>query len=137
MGKINVGDFVIVHSNNSVNHEVGKSKEAYLALGYQDEIEKGADFVCISAPHKTSRFFKKRFNYSTSNFEYNTYVYFTGIRIKSTKTNKIYEVDADWCTSYAPNSKEYQNAIAYEHFSDELMTNFLNDYSNAMPETWD
>jgi len=136
MSKFNIGDFVIVRSNNSVHHEVGKSKEVYLTIGYRDEIEKGADFICVSTPRKTSRFFKKRFNYSTCKFEYNTYVYFTGIRIKSTKTNKIYEVDADWCTSYAPNSKEYQNAIAYEHFSDELMTNFLNDYSNEMPETW-
>lgn len=113
MNNIKVGDFVIVRSNNSVNHEVGKSKEAYLTIGYRDKIEDGADFVCIIASHPMKRFFKEKFNYKTCRFEKNVTIHFNGIRIMSTKTKKIYDVDADWYSGYAPNSKEYKEAVGF------------------------
>lgn len=137
MNTINVGDFVIVRSNNSVNHEVGKSKEAYLTIGYRDKIEDGADFVCIIAPRPMKRFFKKKFNNKTCNFEKNVTIHFNGVRIMSTKTKKIYDVDADWCSGYAPNSKEYDDAVVFAIFDKIMEDKFLEDYDNAMQETWD
>lgn len=137
MNNIKVGDFVIVRSNNVVNHEVGKSKKVYLTIGYRDEIEDGADFICIIAPRPMKRFFKKRFDYTTCKFEYNVTVEFNAVRIMSTKTKKIYDVDADWCSSYSKDSKEYDEAISFEVISDFFDQQFLEDYTNALPETWD
>lgn len=137
MSTIKVGDFVIVRSNNSVNHEVGKSKEAYLTIGYRDKIEDGADFVCIIAPRPMKRFFKEKFNTKTCRFEKNVTIHFNSIRIMSTKTKKIYDVDADWCSGYAPNSKEYKEAIAFATLDKVMQDRFLEDYDNARPETWD
>lgn len=134
---IKAGDFVIVRSNNDVNHEVGKSKEAYLTIGYRDEIENGADFICIIEPRPMKRFFKEKFNHRTCHFENNVIVNFNAVRIMSTKTKKMYEVDADWCTSYPRNSKEYNEAVAFELIDAAIQDQFLEDYSNAMPETWD
>lgn len=133
---IKVGDFVIVRSNNSVNHEIGKSKQAYLTLGYRDKIEDGADFVCIIEPRPMKRFFKEKFNYKTCRFEKNVTIEFNAVRIMSTKTNKIYEVDADWCNGYTPNSKEYKEAIAYSCIDKILQDKFIKDYDEARPETW-
>ena len=137
MNNIKVGDFVIVHSNNSVNREVGKSKEAYLTIGYRDKIEDGADFVCIIAPRTMKRFFKEKFNCKTCRFEKNVTIHFNGVRIISTKTKKIYDVDADWCSGYAPNSKEYKDAVEFAILDKIFEDRFLEDYDNAMPETWD
>jgi len=137
MNNIKVGDFVIVRSNNSVNHEVGKSKEAYLTIGYRDKIEDGADFVCIIEARPMKRFFKEKFNCKTCRFEKNVTIHFNGIRIMSTKTKKIYDVDADWCSGYAPNSKEYKYAVGFEIIDNILEKQFLEDYDNARPEAWD
>lgn len=137
MNNIKVGDFVIVRSNNSVNREVGKSKEVYLTIGYRDKIEDGADFVCIIAPRPMKRFFKEKFNYKTYRFEKNVTIHFNGVRIMSTKTKKIYDVDADWCSGYAPNSKEYKDAVEFAILDKIFEDRFLEDYDNAMPETWD
>jgi hypothetical protein len=137
MNNIKVGDFVIVRSNNSVNCEVGKSKEAYLTIGYRDKIEDGADFVCIIAPRPMKRFFKEKFNHKTCHFEKNVTIHFNGVRIMSTKTKKIYDVDADWCSGYTPNSKEYKEAIAFAILDKVMEDRFLEDYDNAMPEAWD
>ena len=137
MNNIKVGDFVIVRSNNSVNREVGKSKEAYLTIGYRDKIEDGADFVCIIAPRPMKRFFKEKFNCKTCRFEKNVTIHFNGVRIMSTKTKKIYDVDADWCSGYAPNSKEYKYAVGFAYLDKIMEKRFLEDYDNAMPETWD
>lgn len=137
MSNIKVGDFVIVRSNNSVNREVGKSKQVNLTIGYRDKIEDGADFVCIIAPHPMKRFFKEKFNYKTFRFEENVTVHFNGVRIMSTKTKKIYDVDADWCTGYAPNSKEYKDAVKFA-IEDKIIENrFLEDYYNSMSEAYD
>ena len=137
MNNIKVGDFVIVRSNNSVNREVGKSKEANLTICYRDKIEDGADFVCIIAPRPMKRFFKEKFNYKTYRFEKNVTIHFNGVRIMSTKTKKIYDVDADWCSGYAPNSKEYKDAVEFAILDKIFEDRFLEDYDNAMPETWD
>lgn len=137
MNNIKAGDFVIVRSNNSVNHEVGKSKEAYLTIGYRDKIEDGADFVCIIEARPMKRFFKEKFNNKTCHFEKNVTIHFNGIRIMSTKTKKIYDVDADWCSGYAPNSKEYEDAVGFEIIDHIMEKQFLEDYDNARPETWD
>lgn len=137
MNNIKVGDFVIVRSNNSVNREVGNSKEAYLTIGYRDKIEDGADFVCIIAPRPMKRFFKEKFNYKTCHFEKNVTIHFNGVRIMSTKTKKIYDVDADWCSGYAPNSKEYKEAVDFAIIDHIMEQKFLEDYDNARPETWD
>jgi len=137
MNTINVGDFVIVRSNNDVNREVGKSKKVYLTIGYRDKIEDDADFVCIIAPRPMKRFFKEKFNYKTCRFEKNVTIHFNGVRIMSTKTKKIYDVDADWCTGYAPNSKEYKYAVGFAYLDKIMQDRFLEDYDNAMPETWD
>ena len=135
MNNIKVGDFVIVRSNNDVNHEVGKSKEAYLTIGYRDEIEEDADFVCIIGPHPMKRFFKKKFNHKTCRFDKNVTVQFNGIRIMSTKTKKIYDVDADWCSGYAPNSKEYKEAIKFAVLDNFLMEFILfDDYDDIMQD---
>lgn len=134
---IKAGDFVIVRSNNDVNHEVGKSKEVYLTIGYRDEIENGADFICIIEPRPMKRFFQEKFNHKTCHFENNVIVNFNAVRIMSTKTKKVYEVDADWCTGYAPNSKEYNEAVAFGLIDAAIQDKFLEDYSDAMPETWD
>jgi len=137
MNTINVGDFVIVRSNSSVNREVGKRKEVYLTIGYRNAIEDGADFICVIAPRPMKRFFKEKFNYKTYHFEKNVTVHFNGVRIISTKTKKIYDVDADWCSGYAPNSKEYKDAVNFA-IEDKIMENrYLEDYDNARPETWD
>ena len=137
MNNINVGDFVIIRSNNSVNREVGKSKEVNLTIGYRDKIEDDADFVCIIAPRPMKRFFKEKFNYKTCRFEKNVTIHFNGIRIMSTKTKKIYDVDADWCSGYTPNSKEYKYAVGFAYLDKIMQDRFLEDYDNAMPETWD
>lgn len=137
MNNINVGDFVIVRSNNSVNREVGKSKEAYLTIGYRDKIEDGADFVCIIAPRPMKRFFREKFNNETCHFEKNVTVHFNGVRIMSTKTKKIYDVDADWCTGYTPNSKEYDDAVVFAIFDKIMEDKFLEDYDDARMEAWD
>ncbi len=137
MNTINVGDFVIVRSNNDVNREVGKSKKVYLTIGYRDKIEDDADFICIIAPRPMKRFFKEKFNYKTCRFEKNVTIHFNGVRIMSTKTKKIYDVDADWCTGYAPNSKEYKYAVGFAYLDKIMQDRFLEDYDNAMPETWD
>jgi hypothetical protein len=137
MNNIKVGDFVIVRSNNSVNREVGKSKEVYLTIGYRDKIEDGADFVCIIEPRPMKRFFKEKFNCKTCRFEKNVTIHFNGVRIMSTKTKKIYDVDADWCSGYAPNSKEYKDAVDFAIIDKIMEKRFLEDYDNAMPETWD
>jgi hypothetical protein len=137
MNNIKVGDFVIVLSNNSVNHEVGKSKEVYLTIGYRDKIEDGADFVCIIEPRPMKRFFKEKFNCKTCRFEKNVTIHFNGVRIMSTKTKKIYDVDADWCSGYAPNSKEYKDAVEFAILDKIFEDRFLEDYDNAMPEAWD
>lgn len=137
MNNIKVGDFVIVRSNNSVNREVGKSKEAYLTIGYRDKIEDDADFICIIAPRPMKRFFKEKFNYKTCRFEKNVTIHFNGVRIMSTKTKKIYDVDADWCSGYTPNSKEYKDAVEFAILDKIFEDRFLEDYDNAMPETWD
>lgn len=137
MNNIKAGDFVIVRSNNSVNHEVGKSKEAYLTIGYRDKIEDGADFVCIIEPRPMKKFFKEKFNIKTCHFEKNVTIHFNGVRIMSTKTKKIYDVDADWCSGYAPNSKEYKDAVEFAILDKIFEDRFLEDYDNAMPETWD
>ena len=137
MNNIKVGDFVIVRSNNSVNHEVGKSKEVNLTIGYRDKIEEDADFVCIIEPRPMKRFFKEKFNYKTSRFEKNVTVHFNGVRIMSTKTKKIYDVDADWCSGYAPNSKEYKYAVGFAYLDKIMEDRFFEDYDNAMPEAWD
>ena len=137
MNSIKVGDFVIVRSNNSVNHEVGKSKKAYLTIGYRDKIEDGADFVCIIEPRPMKRFFKEKFNCKTCRFEKNVTIHFNGVRIMSTKTKKIYDVDADWCSGYSPNSKEYNDAVWFDIMDNILEKKFLEDYDNARPETWD
>ena len=136
MNNIKVGDFVIVRSNNSVNREVGKSKEAYLTIGYRDKIEDDADFVCIIAPRPMKRFFKEKFNYKTYRFEKNVTIHFNCVRIMSTKTKKIYDVDADWCSGYAPNSKEYKDAVEFTILDKIFEDRFLEDYDNAMPEAW-
>ena len=137
MNNIEVGDFVIVRSNNSVNREVGKQRQVYLTIGYRDVIEEGADFICIIAPRPMKRFFKEKFNYKTCHFEQNVTIHFNGVRIMSTKTKKIYDVDADWCTGYARNSKEYKDAITFSKVDKILQNRFLNDYDDARPETWD
>jgi hypothetical protein len=137
MSNIKVGDFVIVLSNNSVNHEVGKSKEVYLTIGYRDKIEDGADFVCIIEPRPMKRFFKEKFNYKTCHFEKNVTVHFNGVRIMSTKTKKIYDVDADWCKGYTPNSKEYKYAVGFAYLDKIMQDRFLEDYDNARMEAWD
>ena len=137
MNNIKVGDFVIVRSNNSVNHEVGKSKEVNLTIGYRDKIEEDADFVCIIEPRPMKRFFKEKFNYKTSRFEKNVTVHFNGVRIMSTKTKKIYDVDADLCSGYAPNSKEYKYAVGFAYLDKIMKDRFLEDYDNTMSEAWD
>jgi len=110
---IKCGDYVIVKSNNIVNHEVGKSEEAYLTIGYRDKIEDGADFVCIIEPRPMKRFFEKKFNDKTYRFEKNVTIHFNGIRIMSLKTKKVYDVDADWCMGIT-NHSEYLEAIDAE-----------------------
>jgi len=137
MNNIKVGDFVIVRSNNSVNREVGKQRQVYLTIGYHDKIEDGADFVCIIAPRPMKRFFKEKFNHKTCHFEKNVTVHFNGVRIMSTKTKKIYDVDADWCTGYDPNSKEYDDAVVFEIFDKIMEDRFLKDYDDAQMEAWD
>ena len=137
MNNIKVGDFVIVRSNNDVNHEVGKSKRVYLTIGYREKIEDDADFVCIIGPRPMKRFFKKKFNYKTYRFDENVIVYFNGIRIMSLKTKKIYDVDADLCTGYTPNSKEYKDAVEFVVLNNLMKTVLFDDYDNARPETWD
>jgi len=136
MNTINVGDFVIVRSNNSVNREVGKQRQVYLTIGYRDVIEEGADFICIIASRPMKRFFKEKFNYKTCHFEKNVTIHFNCVRIMSTKTKKIYDVDADWCTGYAPNSQDYKDAITFSKVDKILQNRFLNDYDDARPETW-
>ena len=137
MNTIKAGDFVIVRSNNSVNREVGKRKEAYLTIGYRDKIEDGADFVCIIEPRPMKRFFKEKFNCKTCHFEKNVTIHFNGVRIMSTKTKKIYDVDADWCSGYAPNSEEYKDAVEFGILDHILQEKFLEDYDNAGMEGWD
>ena len=136
MSNIKVGDFVIVKSNNSVNCEVGKQRQVYLTIGYRDVIEEGADFICIIAPRPMKRFFKEKFNYETCHFEKNVTVHFNGVRIKKTKTKKIYDVDADWCTGYAPNSQDYRDAITFSRIDNIFQEKFLNDYDEARMEAW-
>jgi len=137
MSDIKVGDFVIVKSNNSVNREVGSQRQVYLTIGYRDAIEEGADFICIIAPRPMKRFFKEKFNYKTCHFEKNVTVHFNGVRIMSTKTKKIYDVDADWCTGYVPDSKDYRDAITFSRIDNIFQERFLNDYDEARMEAWD
>lgn len=131
MSNIKVGDFVIVKSNNSVNREVGKQRQVYLTIGYRDAIEEGADFICIIVPRPMKRFFKEKFNYETCHFEKNVTVHFNGVRIMSTKTKKIYDVDADWCTGYTPNSQDYRDAITFLKVDNIFQDMFFNDYDDA------
>lgn len=137
MSNIKVGDFVIVKSNNSVNREVGKQRQVYLTIGYRDAIEEGADFICIIAPRPMKRFFKEKFNYDTCHFEKNVTVHFNGVRVMSTKTKKIYDVDADWCTGYVPNSQDYKDAITFLKIDNIFQDMFFNDYDDALMESWD
>lgn len=137
MSNIKVGDFVIVRSNNSVNREVGSQRQVYLTIGYRDAIEEGADFICIIAPRPMKRFFKEKFNYKTCHFEKNVTIHFNGVRIMSTKTKKIYDVDADWCSGYDPNSKEYKDAVEFAILDKIFEDRFFNDYDDALMEAWD
>jgi hypothetical protein len=55
----------------------------------------------------------------------------------STKTKKIYDVDADWCTGYDPNSKEYKYAVGFAYLDKIMQDRFLEDYDNEMSEVYD
>ena len=125
-GDIKCGDYVIVKSNNIVNHEVGKSKIANLTVGYRDKSEDGAMFICIREVKPMNLFVKKRFNYTTLQYEYNIVIPYNSIRIMSLKTKKVYDVDADWCMGIT-NLSEYLEAINIEKTITLIREKFLED----------
>lgn len=119
MIQFNIGNLVFLRSNCEYNIDVATGKSVLLIPGkYSCEKEEmNTMLVCIMKPFKKTVLVNK---YGplvyTQEYEQKTM-----IRVMSTATHKVYDVDVEWC-DLIPNKKAYEEV---RYFT--LLDNVIND----------
>lgn len=122
----NVGNYVILRGNCSYNKNVGTGEQGVLlchGMYSCDEAERNADLVIIMAPVRKCVKFRTYRDGRIQDVE----EWHSMVRVMSTKTNNIYEVDTAWA-----------DAVTKEEYADRLecaiMMSELNDEMTRLLE---
>lgn len=122
--KFNVGNYVILRGNCSYNRNVSTGKTGVLLCHGRyscDDAERNTDLVVILEPvQKLIKYRTYRDGQMRDVEEWHSMV-----RVMSTKTKNIYEVDTDWADSI--NKNEYQ-----KHLDRAVEMAALHDIMNEM-----
>lgn len=131
MIQFKVGNLVFLRSNCEYNINVETGKRALLIPGMYscEKDEMNTMFVCIMEPFKKTVLVNK---YSSLGYT-QEYEEKTMIRVMSTETNKVYDVDAEWC-DVIPDKKTYDEVRAFNIVDSELQNKFLDmcDYADDL-----
>lgn len=131
-----VGNYVILRGNCSYNRNVGTGKTGVLLCHGRyscDDAERDADLVIIMEPvRKCVKFRTYRDDRMQDVEEWHSMV-----RVMSTKTNNVYEVDTDWADAFtkAEYNEHLEYAIEMAAF-DDIINEMMDDLYDDGP-MWD
>lgn len=127
----NIGDLIFLRSNCEYNINVTTGKRVLLIPGMYscEKDEMNTRLVCIMKPFKKTVLVNE---YGPLGYT-QEYKEKTMIRVMSTATHKVYDVDADWC-DVIPDKKSYDEVRAFTIIDSELQNEFLDmcDYADDL-----
>lgn len=123
MAEFKIGDLVFLRSNTSYNINVETGKSALLIPGIHscDKDEMNTKLICI-IPIFKKEILVKRYN-SDYGFRKQKEIH-NMIRVMSTDTRKVYDIDADW-TDVIKSEEEYNECREFQILNNAIQDKFL------------
>lgn len=123
MTEFKIGDLVFLRSNTSYNINVETGKSALLIPGIHscDKDEMNTKLICI-IPIFKKEILVKRYN-SDYGFRKQKEIH-NMIRVMSTDTRKVYDIDADW-TDVIKSEEEYNECREFQILNNAIQDKFL------------
>lgn len=131
MIQFNIGNLVFLRSNCEYNTDVATGKRVLLIPGKYscEKDEMNTTLVCVMKPFKKTVLVNKYgpFGYTVE------YEQKTMIRVMSTATHKVYDVDAEWC-DLIPDKKAYDEVRDFTLLDNAINDEFLDmcDYADDL-----
>lgn len=131
MAEFKIGDLVFLRSNTSYNINVETGKSALLIPGIHscEKDEMNTKLICI-IPIFKKEILVERYN-SYYGFRKQKEIH-NMIRVMSTDTRKVYDIDADW-TDVIKSEDEYNERREFQILDDAINNEFL-DLCDEMDE---
>ena len=128
---INIGNLIFLRSNCEYNINVETGKRALLIPGMYscEKDEMNTMLVCIKGPFKKTVLVNE---YGPLGYT-QKYKEKSMIRVMSTTTRKVYDIDAEWC-DVIPNKETYDEVRAFNIVDSEIQNEFLDmcDYADDL-----
>ena len=123
MAEFKIGDFVFLRSNTSYNINVETGKSALLIPGIHscEKDEMNTKLICI-IPIFKKEILVKRYN-SDYGFRKQKEIH-NMIRVMSTDTRKVYDIDADWADAIK-SEDEYNERREFQILDNAIQEEFL------------
>lgn len=123
MAEFKIGDLVFLRSNTSYNINVETGKSALLIPGIHscEKDEMNTKLICI-IPIFKKEILVKRYN-SDYGFRKQKEIH-NMIRVMSTDTRKVYDIDADW-TDVIKSEDEYNERREFQILDNAIQDKFL------------
>ena len=123
MAEFKIGDLVFLRSNTSYNINVETGKSALLIPGIHscEKDEMNTKLICI-IPIFKKEILVKRYN-SDYGFRKQKEIH-NMIRVMSTDTRKVYDIDADWADAIK-SEDEYNERREFQILDDAINNEFL------------
>ena len=123
MAEFKIGDLVFLRSNTSYNINVETGKSALLIPGIHscDKDEMNTKLICI-IPIFKKEILVERYN-SDYGFRKQKEIH-NMIRVMSTDTRKVYDIDADW-TDVIKSEDEYNERREFQILDNAIQDKFL------------
>ena len=123
MAEFKIGDLVFLRSNTSYNINVETGKSALLIPGIHscDKDEMNTKLICI-IPIFKKEIFVERYN-SDYGFRKQKEIH-NMIRVMSTDTRKVYDIDADWA-DVIKSEDEYNERREFQILDNAIQDEFL------------
>lgn len=123
MAEFKIGDLVFLRSNTSYNINVETGKSALLIPGIHscDKDEMNTKLICI-IPIFKKEILVERYN-SDYGFRKQKEIH-NMIRVMSTDTRKVYDIDADW-TDVIKSEDEYNKRREFQILDNAIQDKFL------------
>lgn len=123
MAEFKIGDLVFLHSNTSYNINVETGKSALLIPGIHscDKDEMNTKLICI-IPIFKKEILVERYN-SDYGFRKQKEIH-NMIRVMSTDTRKVYDIDADWA-DVIKSEEEYNERREFQILDNAIQDKFL------------
>lgn len=123
MAEFKIGDLVFLRSNTSYNINVETGKSALLIPGIHscDKDEMNTKLICI-IPIFKKEILVERYN-SDYGFRKQKEIH-NMIRVMSTDTRKVYDIDADW-TDVIKSEEEYNERREFQILDNVIQDKFL------------